>query len=73
MSCLSCGSSNEAEFTAETIIHLTGLKNLSYPDVWVFPKLLICLDCGFSQFAVPRSELPLLERALEQRSLSPSR
>jgi hypothetical protein len=25
-------------------------------------KLLVCLDCGFSQFMVPESELPLLAR-----------
>ena len=70
MFCLSCGSRNEAEFTAETIIHFTGLKHLSNPGVWVFPKVLICLDCGFSQFTVPGSELPLLARTLEQRNAS---
>jgi len=60
MSCLSCGSSNGVKFSAETMIHFPGFKNLDKPGVWVFPEFLICLDCGFSQFSVPVHELWLL-------------
>ena len=60
MPCLSCASNYQAEFTAEMIIHFSGIKNLDKPGVWVFPKLLVCLDCGFSPFTVPETELPLL-------------
>ena len=62
MSCLSCGSANRAEFGSEILIHFRGLKNLDKPPVWVFPKLFVCLDCGFSQFAIPKNELALLAR-----------
>jgi hypothetical protein len=44
------------------IIHFSGLKNLNKPGAWVFPKLLVCLDCGFSQFTVPVAELALLAK-----------
>jgi hypothetical protein len=64
MSCLSCASGNQAEFSAEMIIHFSGLKNLDKPGVWVFPKLLVCLDCGFSRFTTPESELALLARGM---------
>ena len=58
MSCPLCGSGNQAELTAEMVIHFTGLKNLDKPGVWVFPKqLLVCLDCGCSHFTVPATEL----------------
>jgi hypothetical protein len=58
MSCLSCGSGNQAELTAEMVIHFSGLKNLDRRGVWVFPKLLlVCLDCGCSHFTVPKTEL----------------
>jgi hypothetical protein len=55
--CSSCGSSNQAEFSSEMIIHLTGGKNLDNPGIWAFPTLLICLECGFSSFTAPLAEL----------------
>ena len=61
MSCGSCGSGNQAEFSAEINIHFSGLKNLDKPSVLVFPKLLVCLDCGLSQFTLPETELCLLK------------
>jgi len=39
------------------VIHFSGLKNLDKPGVWVFPKLLVCLDCGGSQFKIREMEL----------------
>ena len=65
MSCLSCGSGNQAELTAEMMIHFSGLKNLDKPGVWVFPKLLICLDCGCSHFTVPEAELASMSSTLK--------
>jgi hypothetical protein len=60
MSCMSCASRNEVEFNAEINIHFLGLRNLDKPSVWVFPELLVCLDCGHARFTVPESELALL-------------
>lgn len=37
-------------------IHFMGLRNLDKPTVWVFPQLLICMDCGFAEFVVPEAE-----------------
>jgi hypothetical protein len=73
MFCLLCGSGNQAEFTAEMLIHFCGLKNIDKPSIGLFPKLLVCLDCRSSQFTVPESELALLA-SLEcagERGLSP--
>jgi hypothetical protein len=57
MYCKTCGSSREAEFTAEMIMHFPGLKNLDKPGVWLCSRLLLCLDCGCAQFTVPETEL----------------
>jgi len=57
MSCLICGSGNDAELAAEMTIHFSGLKNLNNPGVLVCTKLLVCLDCGFSRFSVPETAL----------------
>jgi hypothetical protein len=41
-------------------IHFPGLKNIGKPVVWVFPELLVCLDCGIAEIAVPEAELRVL-------------
>jgi len=60
MSCFSCRSNNQAEFPTEMLIHFGGLKNLDKPGVWLFPMLLVCLDCGFLQSTVPAPKLASL-------------
>ena len=39
------------------VIHFPGFKNLDKPGVWVFSKLLVCLDCGGSHLKIPEREL----------------
>ena len=66
---LSCSSGNQSEFGSEILIHFGGLTNLDRRSVWVFPKLLVCLDCGFSRFTIPKCELDVLARgALENKT-----
>jgi hypothetical protein len=60
MSCPACRLDNQMEFSSEMIVHLGGIKNLDNSGVVLFPKVLVCLDCGFSQFTVPKAELALL-------------
>jgi hypothetical protein len=61
MPCVMCASKNQAEFPAEMNIHFNGSVNLTKPSVWVFPILLVCLDCGFSHLVVPKARLALLK------------
>jgi hypothetical protein len=65
MSCKSCQSENERQFSGEVAIHFPGLKGLNKPIVWVFPKLAICLGCGFVKFSIPETELRGLAEAAE--------
>jgi hypothetical protein len=71
MSCLSCASGNHVEFAAEINIHFPGLKNLDKPGVFVFPKVLVCLNCGFSRFTTPAPELALLQEVPRQAKPRP--
>jgi len=64
MHCALCESGNQAEFPTEMNIHFRGLRNIDKPGVLVFPKVLICLDCGSSTFTTPKSDLALLARAI---------
>lgn len=63
MACRSCGSENQKEFGAEINIHFPGRKFLDKPAVLVFPKLVVCLNCGFAEFTLPETELRLLGEA----------
>jgi hypothetical protein len=45
------------EFGSEMAIHYPGLKGLDKPIVTVFRGLLVCLDCGFTEFTVPRKRV----------------
>jgi len=61
MVCKSCGLERQAEFSAEINIHFPGEKGLDEPGIWVFPKLEVCLFCGWTQFRIPEAELSRLE------------
>ena len=60
MPCNSCGSINQGKCQAEVDIHLPGLRNAGKSPVLVFPELLVCLDCGKTEFMVPKAELDIL-------------
>ena len=43
-------------------IHFPGLKNTDKSAVFVFPEIVVCLDCGAAKFTVPEAELRLLAK-----------
>ena len=57
MPCNSCGSVKQRNLTAEMAIHFPGLKNIDRPVMWIFPDVVVCLDCGTAEFPVPETEL----------------
>jgi len=64
MRCQSCQSSKQVELPSEIAIHFPGRENLSTPHVFVFPDIVVCLDCGSADFTVPEVELQSIrERA----------
>ena len=54
MPCNSCGSINQGKYLAEVGIHVPGLRNAGKSPVFVFPELLVCLDCGKTEFTFPK-------------------
>jgi len=58
MSCKSCTSTRRVEFLGEICLHLQGgLETLDKPHIWLFPKVTVCLQCGFAEFSIPKLEL----------------
>jgi hypothetical protein len=63
MPCKSCGSVTQKKFSAEMGIRFPGLKDIDKPVVWVFSDdVVVCLDCGTTEFAVPKEELRQLAK-----------
>jgi hypothetical protein len=62
MHCELCRSGNQAEFSAEMMIHFSGLRNIDDSGLLAFPKILVCLNCGFSQFVMTQAELARLRK-----------
>ena len=60
MTCKSCGAANPREFVAEIAIHFPGLKGIDLPTICVFPKLLVCLNCGVAEFAISEAQIASL-------------
>lgn len=57
MKCLLCAADNRADFSAEIHIHFPFRKDLVKPGVFLFPKVMICLNCGALSVKVPETEL----------------
>jgi hypothetical protein len=66
MACLICMSHHEEQFPSEINIHFPNSHNpnLNKPTVWVFPKLLVCLDCGSARLCIPETELAMLAKGV---------
>jgi hypothetical protein len=55
-----CGTLRQNKFIGEMGIRSPGLEGIDKPIVWVFPSLVVCLNCGFAEFIVPEAELRIL-------------
>jgi hypothetical protein len=61
MPCKSCVSSNQKNQCGDE--HLCSrAEKYRQAVVWVFPEIVVCLDCGTAEFAVPETELRLLAK-----------
>ncbi len=64
MACKSCHSDNQILLRAEINIHFPGEIGLNVPGPLVYPELLVCLNCGFTEFSIPKAELHLVADTL---------
>jgi len=57
MSCPSCQTQSRNEYKSEIAVHFSGRENLNKPHVFLFPTILICMNCGFAEFRVEEKDL----------------
>jgi hypothetical protein len=62
MPCKSCGSPSLCTFGGEA--------DIDRPVVWVFPEIVVCLDCGIAYFLIPDAELQRLTESDSGRANS---
>jgi hypothetical protein len=53
MTCRVCISENQSRFTTEIAIRLPGLTM----PVFLFPEVVVCMVCGFTEFSISETEL----------------
>ena len=61
--CNSCASANLAEFDSEMNIHFPGLRSLDKPSIFVFPRIMVCLNCGSLRSTLSAEELRILRKS----------
>ena len=62
MPCRACKSEKLQKVDGELTASLPDLKSLEVPPIYVCQSVLICLDCGFAELAIPAQELQRLRK-----------
>jgi hypothetical protein len=63
--CQPCASLRKMAFLGEICLHFPGgLESLNKPLVWVYPQVVVCLDCRLAQFTLPEKELRVIQENL---------
>jgi hypothetical protein len=57
MICPKCQSGSVSIIPAEIRLYRNCLRTLSHPPMTPSPDIRVCLDCGWSEFSIPRSWL----------------
>ncbi len=65
MACKSCASENQQGFRAELSINFPGMKGVGLAPVYLSTKLLVCLNCGHAELAIPVRELERLKKGVD--------
>jgi predicted nucleic-acid-binding Zn-ribbon protein len=60
MPCQKCGSERQSKFSAEINVHFPGHEGRDKASILIFPELLVCLECGFTELTISENDLPHL-------------
>jgi hypothetical protein len=61
--CNSCASASLSEFDSEVNIYFSGLRRLNKPSIFVFPEIMVCLNCGSLGSTLSAEELRILQKS----------
>jgi len=66
MACQKCGSERQSKFGAEINVHFPRQEGQEAASILIFPELLVCLNCGFTELTLSKDELPRLAKGVGQ-------
>ena len=66
MACFACSSENRQNFSGEFIVVFPGLQRLNLHPVYACQKMLVCLDCGYTELVVPEPQLEKLKNGMDR-------
>jgi hypothetical protein len=66
MPCQKCGSERQSKFGAEINVLFPRKEGQEAASIWVFPDLLVCLNCGFTELTLSKDKLPLFAEGAGQ-------
>jgi len=65
MACKACASERQQSFSGELSVAFPGVERLNLSPVYVCQKILVCLDCGYTEFVLPAINLEKLRKGME--------
>ena len=69
MTCRQCGLIT-AEFCSEIAVHTEHSADSSDLPVLVFPRLIVCMECGFGELVLSARDLGLLTKSATRQAES---
>ena len=64
MACKICGSEKQQLFSGKLSVASLAIEKLKQAPVYVVQKVLVCLDCGYTELIVPTTELAQLRKGI---------
>jgi hypothetical protein len=64
MACKKCASEKQQHFSGELSVAFLAIEKLKQSPVYVTQKILVCLDCGYTELIVPTAELDQLRKGM---------
>jgi len=65
MACKGCASENQYYFPGELTLAFPGIETLKISPVYASAEILVCLDCGHTELAIPEVGLRQLRKGME--------
>jgi len=59
-----CACENQRHFPGELTLAFPGIEGLKLSPVYASPKILVCLDCGYTELVIPEVGLMQLRKGM---------